>query len=448
MRFLTALRLGLRRAHRHPGLIVLAWLAALVPALLIASIAWQDLSEAMSHSPFAGTALEGNRSGVWTDFSASEAYDLAPVSAGLGLRFLLVVLLQALVSAGIVETLLVDAPQATRPFLLGIGRHGWRFLRTLLWFGLTVAVLAVLSGAFFGAAMDFSEEAADANLHVWGLVIGVVLTALLFAFLDLGHDLARIASAAHYDPRTFKGYFLAVGHAFRHPILLLPLWSTFALLGLAAHAGYLALRAAWSPGSLGAVILLLVTGQILMLFHAWLRVGLWGSLVAYYQGIGEPRWCIRGRRPRSAATTPVAGLPSRPAAEPVAEPVAGAPPADPETERTIGISRSGPAPSETAPETADQSAPEPVPAPPHEAASATGMGWAEPAAEGAQATAEEPADHPQPADPAGAAPAPTAAPVSGTPSAAGLPPSGAAPARPEPLESEPGTGADREPPKP
>jgi hypothetical protein len=322
MRFLTALRLGLHRAHRHKRLIVIAWLAALVPALLISSIVWQDVSAAMDHSPFAGEALTGNRSGVWTDFAESDADDLAPLRDGLWLRFLLVVVLQALVSAGIVETLLVDAPRPTRPFLLGIGRHGWRFLRTLLWFGLTVVVLAALSGAFFGAAMDFSEEQANANLHVWGLVAGVLLTALAFAFLDLGYDLARIASAAHYDPRTFKGYFLALGHAFRHPLVLLPLWSTFALLGLAAHVGYLALRGAWSPASLGAVLLLLVAGQILMLFHAWLRVGLWGSLVAYYQGIGEPRWCIRGRRPRAAATTP---LPQPPPSEPETEPVIARP---------------------------------------------------------------------------------------------------------------------------
>lgn len=326
MRSLTALRLGLHRAHRHKGLIVLAWLAALVPALLISSILWQDASAAMDHSLFAGEALTGNRSGVWTDFRASDAYDLAPVGDGLALRFLFVVLLQALVSAGIVETLLVEAPRPARPFLLGIGRHGWRFLRTLLWFGLTVGVLAALSGAFFGAAQDFSEEQANADLHVWGLLAGILLTALLFAFLDLGHDLARIASAAHYDPRTFKGYFLALGHAFRHPLVLLPLWSAFALLGLAAHIGYLALRAAWSPGSIAAVVGLLVVGQLLMLFHAWLRVGLWGSLVAYYQGIGEPRWCIRGRRPRPAAITP---LPQPPPSEPETEPVIARPAVEP-----------------------------------------------------------------------------------------------------------------------
>lgn len=340
MRSLTALRLGLHRAHRHKGLIVIAWLAALVPALLISSILWQDLSAAMDESLFAREALSGNRSGVWTDFRASDAYDLGPVGDGLALRFLLVVLLQALVSAGIVETLLVEAPRPARPFLLGIGRHGWRFLRTLLWFAITVAVLAALSAAFFGAAKAFSEEQANADLHVWGLLAGILLTALLFAFLDLGHDLARIASAAHYDPRTFKGYFLALGHAFRHPLVLLPLWSAFGLLGLGAHVAYLALRGAWSPDSLWAVLLLLAAGQILMLFHAWLRVGLWGSLVAYYQGIGEPRWCIRGRRPRAAATTP---LPQPPPSDPETEPVIARPAAEPVIARPAAESAIEPA---------------------------------------------------------------------------------------------------------
>jgi hypothetical protein len=321
MRFLTALRLGLRRVHRRPGLIVIAWLAALAPALLLSGMLWSDLAAAMDDSPFAREALEGNRWGVWTDFKASPAADLAPLSDGLDLRFLLVVALQALVSAGIVETLLGAAPRSAHPFLAGIGRHGWRFLRSLFWFGLSVALLAIGAGAWFAGALWLSQEAADAGLHLWGLAIGIVLTALVFAFLDLGYDLSRIAGAAHGDPRMLKGYLVALGHALRRPLLLLPLWLTFALLGLAAHAGYLALRAAWSPGSLGAVLLLLLVSQLFLLLHAWLRVGLWGSLIAYYQAIGEPRWCIRGRRPRPA---PAAAAPSD-----VAEPISAAPPAVP-----------------------------------------------------------------------------------------------------------------------
>ena len=309
MRFVTALRLGLRRAHRRPGLIVIAWLAALAPALLLTSLLWRDLAASMDPSPFARQALAGNRSGVWTDFSYSAAADLAPLRDGLPLRFLLVVVLQALVSAGIVEALLGTAPRSAHPFLLGIGRHGWRFVRALFWFGLSAAALAALSGAWFAGALHVSQEAADAGLHLWGLVIGIVLTVVLFAFLDLGYDLSRIAGAAHRDPRMLKGYLVALGHSFRHPLLLLPLWLTFALLGLGAHLVYLALRAAWSPASLGGVLLLLAVGQLFLLAHAWLRVGLWGSLVAYYQGIGEPRWCIRGRRPRPA---PAAPEPARP----------------------------------------------------------------------------------------------------------------------------------------
>jgi hypothetical protein len=302
MRFVTALRLGLRGARRRPGLIVIAWLAALLPALLLVGMLRSDLAAAMDDSPFAGQALAGNRAGVWTDFAASPAADLAPLTGGLGLRFLLVVVLQALVSAGIVETLLGTAPRSAHPFLLGVGRHGWRFLRVLFWFGLSAALLAVVAGGWFAVALKVSQEAADAGLHLWGLAIGIALTALAFAFLDLGHDLARIAAAAHGDGRMLKGYLVALGHALRHPLLLLPLWLTFALLGLGAHLVYLALRAAWSPASLGAVLLLLAVGQLFLLVHAWLRIGLWGSLVAYYQGIGEPRWCIRGRRPQPAPT--------------------------------------------------------------------------------------------------------------------------------------------------
>lgn len=336
MRFLTALRLGLRRARRRPGLIVIAWLAALVPALLLGSFVYSDVSSAMDDSLFARQALAGNRAGVWTDFSSSPASDLTPLREGLGLRLLLVVVFQALVSAGIVESLLGAAPLPTRPFLLGIGRHGWRFLRTLIWFGVTVLVLGALAALYFRGVYRFSQQAADGSLHLWGLIGGLIWVPLVFAFLDLGYDLARIASAAHYDGRTLKGYLLALGHAFRHPLLLLPLWLSFALAGLAAHVGYLALRAKWSPASLGAVLGLLGIGQLFLLFHACLRVGLWGSLVAYYQGIGEPRWCIKGSRPRPAPPPPAP--PPEPDTEPVirARPASSAGAPEPGPERSSG----------------------------------------------------------------------------------------------------------------
>ena len=57
MRFVTALRLGLRGARRRPGLIVIAWLAALLPALLLVGMLRSDLAAAMDESPFAGQAL-------------------------------------------------------------------------------------------------------------------------------------------------------------------------------------------------------------------------------------------------------------------------------------------------------------------------------------------------------------------------------------------------------
>lgn len=325
MRFLTALRLGLRRVHHRPGLIVIAWLAALVPALLLGSFFYADVSEAMDESPFASQALEGNRAGVWYDFSKSHASDLEPLSEGLGLRFLLVVLLQALVSAGIVESLLGASPLPTRPFLLGIGRHGWRFLRILVWFAISLVPLGLLAGGYFWGVGRLSEKAADGGLLLWGWIGGAIWIPLAFSFFDLGHHLARIASAAHYDGRTLKGYLLALGHAFRHPLLLVPLWLVFALAGLGAHVGYLALRASWSPRSLGAVLGLLAVGQLFLLLHAWLRVGLWGSLICYYQGIGEPRWCIKGARPRPAP--------------------APTPPPEPDTEPVIGARTSAPPPA-------------------------------------------------------------------------------------------------------
>lgn len=364
MRSFTALRLGLRLVHRRPGLVVLAWLAALLPALLLASIVYQDAGAAMNDSLFAEQALEGNRYGVWTDFSSSPDHDLGALGPGMLLRLLLVLVIQALVSAGIVETLLGVSPRAMRPFLLGIGRHGWRFLRSAVWFLLSVAVLVLLVGAYIAVLRRISEEASNAALHLWGSVGGLAIAALIFAVLDLAYDLARISGAAHYDGRTLKGYLLALGHTLRRAGVLMPLWLIFVGGGLLTHVLYLTMRDRWSPANGVEVALLLVVGQLLLLLRAYLRVGLWGAEVAYYQGIGEPRWSIRGSRPRPAPPQ----IPREALRQPDTEPILSTPPVTARGEGDRSPAGSGPAgaasvgdrPADDEP--ADWRKPEPEPA--------------------------------------------------------------------------------------
>lgn len=306
MKALLPIRFGLRAARRHLGLVLLVYLLALLPALLVGALAWLDLAPEMDHSAFAAQALEGNRLGVWNDYRRAEGSSWELVTASLLLAALAALVLQVLTAAGVVEALMQREHRREHPFLLGVGRHGWRFLRSAVWFFLAAVVLLVLVRLGMSGVNDLAGDRGDGRLQLWGW--GAVLLAALLVYvpLDLGYDLSRIAAAAHDDTRTFAGFFKALGHALRHPLRLAPLWLLFSLLVLGLHLAYVTGRAFAQPSNLGEVALVFVLQQVVFLAAAFLRVGLWGGEIGYYQALGEPRWCGR-RRPEPVSGPPPAG---------------------------------------------------------------------------------------------------------------------------------------------
>jgi hypothetical protein len=297
---LAPLAHGLRSTRRRPALVLIVYLVSLAPTALVAAVAWDDLAGGLDHRPFAAEALAGNRHGVWNDLRRDPQNDL---SAAFGTFFslgLLTVLAQVAVSAGLVEALFSRGPRGEHPFLLGIGRHGWRFLRSAVWFGGALVALGTTVWAGIGLVDRQAAAAADARLQVGGWVAVVVLGLAAFAALDLAYDLSRVAAAAHGDRRTLRGFVAALGHALGHPLRLVPLWGSFAAAALLLHAAYLALYGSLSPVSPGEAAGLFAVQQALFLALAALRVAFWGAEIGYYQAVGEPRWCGAGRERRGA----------------------------------------------------------------------------------------------------------------------------------------------------
>lgn len=294
MRVLSLLRLGLRSARRHPILAVLFYLAALLPALLILSLLAADLGPVLGRSLAARGLLEGETLAVLGDFVSSEASDLGPVVAGLPLRVLLVTLLHLLVTAGAVEVLLERSRRHDHPFLLGVGDHTWRYLRSAIWFLLALVPLAGVTAALLYGGTNLAEGRGDGRLEILTWIVTAVVSFVLYAFLDLAYDLSRISAAAHGDSRTFVGLFAALGFVLKRPFVLFPLYLIFAVLTVGPVVGYAALRPLWRVDTAWEVVGLVLAQQGLYLLVAFLRVAFWGAEIAYFQGVGEPRWCGSG----------------------------------------------------------------------------------------------------------------------------------------------------------
>lgn len=290
---------GFRRASRHLGTVLLVYLATLIPSLLFVSLISADLAPALDESVFAERLLGGEGFGVWVDYQRSESSDLQPVQDVMLGRFLLVVLLQILVAAGLVEVLLERAGAKERPFLAGIGRHGFRFVRSALVFGVVLAVVLALS-----IPLRLAFEEAGGTVALIGLLVRILVIFLLYMMADLAYDFSRISAAAHGQGRMFVGFFKALGFAFRHLPVLVPLYLLFTVLVVALHFGTVALRSGWTVDTAGEVMGWLLAQQALFFLIAFVRTALWGAEVTYFQGIGEPRWCDRKKSEPSAKKAP------------------------------------------------------------------------------------------------------------------------------------------------
>lgn len=298
MRFLTLLGQGFRMARRHPRLVLIAYLAPLVPALLLVAMARSTLAPALDSSLFAARVLDGRWVEVWNDFRFSPENHLQVVlGSGLGLALLVTLLLQIPLAAGAVEVLLDRDEPEPHPFSAGVALHTWPFLRSATWFlGAAIAAAAVAAGTAM-ACFKLAEARADGRLDLVGIGSAILLALLLAAILAPAYDLARIAMARHGDVATLRGFLRALWLVLRRPGIWLPLYLSFVTLVAALHLGYYAGRRPWTPGSVPAIVALLVAQQLVMAVRAFLHVAFWGAEVAAFRLVGEPRLAKKRQRP-------------------------------------------------------------------------------------------------------------------------------------------------------
>ena len=310
---LTTLRSGLATARRHPGVVVLFWLTALAPALLVLSLITADLGSVFARSLEAERILQGEWLPVWIDFTASEESQTSIVGRILPLRILLVVLLHVLVAAGAVEVLLERSRPAERPFLTGIGRHGWRFVRSFVWFAVAMVPVLALAWGIQYAGSKLAQWTQNGWWSLGAVGLSWVVGFLLYAVVDLAYDLSRVASATHRDGRMGRGLWKALKAVVGRPSVLLYAYLPFALVLVLLPPFFVLLRGQWLVNHAFEVVLLLILQQALFLGLAFVKTALWGSEIVTYRAWAAPRWCAKKKDLRLESEekdTPALGEPS------------------------------------------------------------------------------------------------------------------------------------------
>jgi hypothetical protein len=307
MKFMSFVREGFRIAGRHKKLVLVLWLAPLVPAIILAAMVASNLAPALGGSVYAGRVLSGDWFVVFQEFRASPADALGPIlSLGVAVMAALTLLLQVMLSAGVVEVVLERTP--INPFVLGIRKNFLRFLRTtILLTGATVAAIfaaRLLMRGFFKIA----EAQGDGRFDLFGVVLAAVLFFLVWAPLDLAADFSRIAAARHDQRSMVRGFFRALKTVLGRPGLLAPLYLVFLVLPLLVHVIYYQLRSPWSAATAATILVSLVLQQAVMLARSLFKLGFWGAEVAVYRDLHEPELC-RSKNPTGPIEEPSASVP-------------------------------------------------------------------------------------------------------------------------------------------
>ena len=299
MQSISYVKEGFRIAGRHKKLVLVLWLAPLVPALALAAMAASNLAPALGRSVYGDRVLSGDWFITFLEFRASPANALGPIlSLGVLVMAALTLVVQVVLSAGVVEVVLERTQK--NPFVLGIRKNFLRFLRTSIVLSAATVVAFIAARLLMKGIFKIAEAQGDGRFDILGIVLAAVLFFLLWAPLDLAADFSRIAAARHDQRSMVRGFFRALGSVLRHPGRLIPMYLVFLALPLLVHFTYYQMRSPWTASSLFLILMSLVLQQVVMMLRAFFKLGLWGAEVAAYRGLEEPEFC----RPK-AKTAPI-----------------------------------------------------------------------------------------------------------------------------------------------
>jgi len=304
MKAISCVQDGFHIASRHKRLIPVLWLVPLIPALVIGAIAAANVAPALGKSLFADQALSRDWFPVLMEFRTSPADALREIVArGLLAMLVLSLLVQVVVSSGVVETLLER--RADHPFVLGIRRNFLRFLRTTGVLVVLTAIAVVGCRLLMKGFSKIAEIQADGRFDLLGFVVAAIVFIVVWAPFDLAADLSRISAVRHDDRSMVKGFFRAWWTVIRQPGLFVPLYLFFLALPLTLQAVYYALRSPWSVANVMGIVALVIAQQAVMIIRAFFKLGFWGAEVSAFRDLDEPRWCqARSKKKEQRTQTP------------------------------------------------------------------------------------------------------------------------------------------------
>ena len=277
---------GLLTPFRRPGLTFLLWAWGLLLVLAPAAAVSRWFEDALSLTMASDSMLQGIDLVVLGQIGQYNRTAVQPILATSMLVTLLVgALLGPLVAGGTLEVLTTtdDLRPFMHRFFRGAGHFYWRFLRLSV---LAAAAAVVLLGAL---ALGGSPLLTRASTSAWEPAAGVaaavlaVVLGLVLVFCWLTLDYARIRVASDDSRSMLRALGAGAGFVFTHLAGALGIAAAFGAALLALFAIYLAWTASATFATAGAIALLFLVQQAVLVARHGLRLGQVDAQVAYWR---------------------------------------------------------------------------------------------------------------------------------------------------------------------
>jgi hypothetical protein len=197
-------------------------------------------------------------------------------------------LLNTLLAGGVIGVFnSADGWFTMRKFWGEAGAYFWRFFRltliSLIFYGVAFGIYLLLRWPIENAA----DRAIAFESVIYKRWAAMALLALLFAFINMVFDYAKIGTVARIDRRSgngmFRETFRAFRFAFRNFFSAFGLYLIIALVGLALFLVFNTLRWSVDQSSTGRVLLAILLGQIAIAGRMWTRLVFFAAEMHLYK---------------------------------------------------------------------------------------------------------------------------------------------------------------------
>jgi hypothetical protein len=201
-------------------------------------------------------------------------------------------LLNTLLTGGVIGVFnSADGWFTMRKFWGEAGAYFWRFFRltliSLIFYGVAVGIYALLRWPIENAA----GRASAFESVIYKRWAAMALLALLFAFINMVFDYAKIGTVARSDGGVGKGMFRetfgAFRFAFRNFFRAFGLYLIVTMVGLALFLVFNTLRWSVDQSSAGRVSLAILLGQIAIAGRMWTRLVFYAAETHLYKKLAH-----------------------------------------------------------------------------------------------------------------------------------------------------------------